>query len=86
MRKRRPSQRRQSQKSLKEEVEKPKSKLIETEEAATGAVGIKVYVRYFQSIGLLLSAGAILSNAINSGTSIYASSKIDRLTNEFFQI
>jgi hypothetical protein len=68
------SSRRQSSKSEKE-AEKTKSKLTEIEEAATGAVGGRVYLRYFQSIGLSLSIGAIVCNAINSATSIYSSSK-----------
>lgn len=79
MRKRRPSQRRQSNKSVKSEKQEPaaksKANLTEIEEAATGAVGFSVYIRYFKSIGYALTVAAILSNAINSGTSIYSSSK-----------
>lgn len=78
IRKRRVSQRRQSEKSEKEMGEDKKkvgAKLTELEDAATGAVGFKVYLRYFQSIGVWLSVGAVLSNAINSGASIYSSSK-----------
>lgn len=81
IRKRRISQRRQSEKSEKggdlvdDDKKKQGAKLTEMEDAATGAVGFKVYLRYFQSIGLWLSIGAVLSNAINSGASIYSSSK-----------
>lgn len=76
MRKRRLSQRRQSEKSEKEApIKKPVSKLTETEDAGSGAVGFGVYIRYFQSIGIALTIAAILSNCINSGTSIYSSSK-----------
>jgi hypothetical protein len=45
------------------------------EDAAVGAVGFKVYLRYFQSIGLWMSVGAILMNAINSASAIFSSSK-----------
>lgn len=78
IRKRRISQRRQSEKSEKEMGDnkaKQGSKLTEMEDAATGAVGFKVYLRYFQSIGLWMSIGAVLCNAINSGAAIYSSSK-----------
>lgn len=78
IRKRRTSKRRESERSEKEEENKKKvgTKLTEIEDAATGAVGIKIYLRYFQSIGLMLSLGAVLSNAINSGAGIYSSSKL----------
>lgn len=77
IRKRRISQRRQSERSEKETEDKAKqgAKLTEMEDAATGAVGFKVYLRYFQSIGIWMSVGAVLSNALNSAASIYSSSK-----------
>lgn len=77
IRKRRISQRRQSDKSEKEAEEKQKqaSKLTEIEDAATGAVGFSVYIRYFKSIGVWMSIGAVASNALNSAAAIYSSSK-----------
>lgn len=76
MRKRRLSQRRSSDKSEKDvPVVKPNTKLTESEDAGSGAVGFGVYIRYFQSIGLALTIAAVCSNIINSGTSIYSSSK-----------
>lgn len=77
IRKRRLSQRRASDKSEKEApIVKPNTKLTEIEDAGSGAVGFSVYIRYFQSIGLALTVAAISSNIINSGTSIYSSSKL----------
>lgn len=87
IRKRRVSQRRQSDKSEKgvsetkaENKQKQGGKLTESEDSATGAVGLKVYLRYFQSIGVWLSISAVLCNAINSGASIYSSSEFLALT------
>jgi hypothetical protein len=60
---------------LPKEKAKPSSKLTEIEEVASGSVGWKVYIRYFQSIGILMSISAVLSNAFNSGAGIYSSSK-----------
>lgn len=75
MRKRRhSSQRRQSEK----EEAPPKrtmAKLTEVEDAGSGAVGFGVYIRYFQSVGIAMTVWAIISNVINSGMSIYSSSK-----------
>jgi hypothetical protein len=77
IRKRRTSKRRESERSEKEEEDKQKvgAKLTELEDAATGAVGFKVYWRYFQSIGLMMTLGAVLSNVVNSGAGIFSSSK-----------
>lgn len=55
-------------------VEQPKSKLIDTEDAATGAVGIGVYVRYFKSIGITMGVAAVLSNALTQAASVYSGS------------
>lgn len=55
-------------------VEKPKSKLIDTEDAATGAVGMGVYIRYFKSIGITLGVTAVLSNALTQAASVYSGS------------
>lgn len=54
--------------------EKSKNKLIEGEDAATGAVSFGVYIRYFKSIGLALGIGAVLCNAATQGASVYANS------------
>ncbi|CRL02706.1 CLUMA_CG015844, isoform A [Clunio marinus] len=71
---RRKSGRRASEKSEKETIppSNDKSKLIDSEEAATGSVGAGVYVRYFKSIGLVLGIGAILSNAANQAAAVYS--------------
>lgn len=54
--------------------EKTKSKLIDTEDAATGAVGIGVYIRYFKSIGIFLGVSAVLANALTQAASVYSGS------------
>jgi hypothetical protein len=61
---------------------KSKAKLTESEDAATGAVGWGVYVRYFQSIGLLMTLGVVLSNVANTTSSIYASIWLERWTTD----
>lgn len=76
MRRRRNSSRRSSQRSDKIKLDtKPKSKLIDSEEAATGAVGLGVYIRYFKSIGIFMGLGAIACNAIQQACSVYSSSR-----------
>lgn len=55
--------------------EKSKTKLIETEETATGSVGWGVYVRYFKSIGFALGLTAVISNALMQASSVYSGSK-----------
>lgn len=59
-----------------ENAKKSGAKLTEIEDAASGAVGFKVYVRYIQSIGVWMAIGAVLSSAINSAAGIFASSKL----------
>lgn len=82
VRRRRNSSRRSSQKSDKINVEpKPKTKLIDTEDAATGAVGLGVYVRYFKSIGIFMGLSAIACNAVQQACSVYSSSKNRRFLN-----
>lgn len=54
---------------------KSKSKLIDEEDAATGSVGLDVYIRYFKSIGITMAVSAILCNAIQQTASIYSNSK-----------
>lgn len=71
---RRRSGRRASEKSLKEQPVSAKTKLIESEDAATGSVSIAVYIRYFKSIGIFLGVAAVLSNALNQAASVYAGS------------
>lgn len=56
---------------------KVKTKLIDTEEAATGSVGSGVYFRYFKSIGVWMSISAVLFNLVNQGTSVFSNSKFD---------
>ena len=55
-----------------------KSKLIDSEDAATGGVGLGVYLRYFQSLGMTLFIASIFCNAIQQGASVYSSSKKTR--------
>lgn len=71
---RRRSGRRASDKSEKEAVPAPHTKLIDSEDAATGSVGYGVYLRYFKSIGLTMGIGAVLCNAFNQGAAVYSSS------------
>jgi hypothetical protein len=75
------SQRRNSK--VEPKIEK-KSKLTDTEDAATGAVGLDVYVRYFKSIGIFLGLGAILCNALQQAASVYSSSKLSLDSSKFF--
>ena len=58
---------------------KVKTKLIDTEEAATGSVGSGVYFRYFKSIGVWMSISAVLFNLVNQGTSVFSNSMINYL-------
>ncbi|CAO1343275.1 unnamed protein product [Diamesa hyperborea] len=51
---------------------KVKTKLIDTEEAATGSVGSGVYFRYFKSIGVWMSISAVMFNLVNQGTSVFS--------------
>lgn len=53
------------------------SKLIDSEDAATGAVGMGVYIRYFQSIGIFLAVTAVLCNGITQAASVYSSSEYE---------
>lgn len=71
--------RRVTEKSEKEnpkenEEKEDKSKLIDVEEAASGSVGIAVYIRYFKSIGVFLCIAAVASNALNQAASVYSNS------------
>lgn len=54
------------------EAKQDKTKLIDVEEAASGSVGIAVYVRYFKSIGVLMCVAAVASNALNQAASVYS--------------
>ncbi len=67
-----------SEKEIPKETEEKqdKSKLIDVEEAASGSVGIAVYIRYFKSIGVLLCVAAVASNALNQAASVYSNSKL----------
>lgn len=68
----------QSEKENTKETEErqDKSKLIDVEEAASGSVGIAVYIRYFKSIGVFLCFAAVASNAVNQAASVYANSML----------
>lgn len=61
-----------SEKDIQEIADK--SKLIDIEEAASGSVGIAVYIRYFRSIGVFMCVTAIISNVLNQAASVYANS------------
>lgn len=71
---RRRSGRRASDKSEKVAVPAANTKLIDSEDAATGSVGLGVYVRYFKSIGVFLGVSAVLCNAFNQAAAVYSSS------------
>jgi hypothetical protein len=45
-------------------------------------VGWGVYVRYFQSFGLLLTFGVVVSSVTNTGSSIYASIWLEKWTTD----
>ncbi|KAJ6635066.1 Metal resistance protein YCF1 [Pseudolycoriella hygida] len=47
-------------------------RVTEKKEAASGSVGIAVYIRYFKSIGVYFCVAAIVSNALNQAASVYA--------------
>lgn len=51
------------------------TKLIDVEEAATGSVGIKVYLRYFKSVGIIMCIAGLTSNVLNQAATVYAGSK-----------
>ena len=53
---------------------KPKKKLIESEDAASGGVGLAVYGRYFKNIGIVMTVAAVMCNLINQATSVYSNS------------
>ena len=65
---------------LPEKTQEEEGKLIEKEEAATGSIGFGVYLRYFQSIGIWLSIGSILLNALNQGLAVYSSVWLSKWT------
>ncbi|XP_062549081.1 multidrug resistance-associated protein 1-like isoform X2 [Armigeres subalbatus] len=50
-----------------------KATLIEKEESATGAVTFGVYLQYLKAVGLSLGFWAIVLNAINQASGVYAS-------------
>ncbi|KAG4077224.1 hypothetical protein HA402_005279 [Bradysia odoriphaga] len=70
---------RSERETTKEAAEKQdKTKLIDVEEAASGSVGIAVYIRYFKSIGFLLCVAAVASNALNQAASVYGNMWLTR--------
>lgn len=54
---------------------KEKIKLIETEDSATGKVGLGVYKRYFSSIGLPFMIAIVFFNAMNQAMSVLSNCK-----------
>lgn len=69
------SSRRSSQNSEKSPTIKPRTKLIETEDNATGSVGYGVYLRYFKSVGVPFALTILFFNAINQGMSVASNCK-----------
>lgn len=69
--------RRSSRRSQEEDVEKPKpvTKLIETEDSATGSVEWAVYLRYFKSIGLPYFITILVFNGINQSMAVLSNCK-----------
>ena len=51
------------------------SKLVDEEDAATGSVGIAVYLSYCKSIGIISCVLTIALSTLRYASSIYASSK-----------
>lgn len=58
-------------KEVKQEAE-DSSKLIDIEEAATGSVGIDVYIRYFKSVGVYMCIAIGISNVLNQAAVVYS--------------
>lgn len=52
-----------------------KTKLIETEDSATGSVGTGVYLRYFKSVGIPFTISILIFNAINQFMSVLSNGK-----------
>jgi len=73
---RRKSGRRASEKSEGQAQAKARSKLIDTEDAASGAVPWSVYVAYFRSMGFWFAIGAVLCNIAQQTASVYSNSKL----------
>lgn len=48
------------------------TKLIDTEEAATGSVGFGVYFRYFKSVGFWLTFSALSSNMLYQAFNVFS--------------
>jgi len=72
---RRKSGRRASEKSEGQAQAKARSKLIDTEDAASGAVPWSVYIAYFRSMGYWFAIFAVLCNIAQQAASVYSSSK-----------
>lgn len=68
---RKTSKRKVSQESAKA-ADVSLTKLIDTEEAATGSVGVGVYVRYFKSVGFWLTFSALFSNMLYQAFNVFS--------------
>lgn len=56
--------------------QKPKIKLIESEDSATGKVGWGVYQRYFKSIGIPFMTAIVFFNGMNQAMSVLSNCKL----------
>lgn len=56
-------------------IVKPLTKLIESEDSATGSVDSGVYLRYFKSIGIPFTITVLLFNAINQSMAVLSNCK-----------
>lgn len=87
MRRRKSGNRRASEKSLQKEAPTVnRSKLIDTEDAATGAVGMGVYIAYFKSIGFALGITAVTCNALMQASSVYSGSNYLSFSSQQLQL
>lgn len=54
-----------------------KTKLIETEDSATGSVSFGVYLRYFKSVGIPFSITVFVFNALNQTMSVLSNGMLN---------
>lgn len=72
------SSRRSQESEQKTPPPKPVTKLIESEDSATGSVGSAVYLRYFKSIGVPFTITVLLFNAINQSMAVMSNFWLSR--------